>query len=351
MAYFDNTDNANFYDYNTNFCTTSTSSEFGACPSLNQTLANEEANIRTTDTFTDGWSVGRQPGYMVGSPRSLRAEASLESAPSVTPYSTQTDGYGQPSFPGHYWPIMGQYAQSYHSGIMSRDNSFASAVASEPSMVVPIPSSAPLDYWGGNENGSSTGTFYMNVSTPPQPSAGLSRTGLMPAWRFRQYEVSRAHPNEDRNIEAGPSTTNPSRGTSEATTDAKRKQTITEEDRAPTTRRPRGMGEPRDHRIRQQRDMRKLCAWAQGWKGLPKLPSNEKALGIALEVVKTIRVPVYLEPHLRKGNTKRTVEGKGAADVEHERRKGTRGLSEELSRYYPLAVDQKAWKCPELLSK
>jgi len=49
--------------------------------------------------------------------------------------------------------------------------------------------------------------------------------------------------------------------------------------RRQTTKRPRGTGEPRDWRIRYQRDMRKLCIWAKWWKNLPKLPSREEAFG------------------------------------------------------------------------
>jgi hypothetical protein len=59
---------------------------------------------------------------------------------------------------------------------------------------------------------------------------------------------------------------------------------------------------------------------------------------------------VYPEPRLLKGGCKRTAEGTKAAD-ERRRRKGTRGLNQELSRYYLLAEGQETWGCPELLLK
>ena len=60
---------------------------------------------------------------------------------------------------------------------------------------------------------------------------------------------------------------------------------------------------------------------------------------------------MYTGPRLAKGANKRSAEGKKGSDAEHKRRKGTRGSNEELSRYYQLATNQAAWKCPELLSK
>ena len=63
-------------------------------------------------------------------------------------------------------------------------------------------------------------------------------------------------------------------------------------------------------------------------------------IAVALEVVATIRVREYAEPRLFEGRGKRTAEGKKAPDAEHRRRKGTRQLNEELSRYYQLGVNQ-----------
>ena len=72
----------------------------------------------------------------------------------------------------------------------------------------------------------------------------------------------------------------------------------------------------------------------------------------ALKVVQArVPVPVYDAPRLAKGAGKRSAQGKRAPDVEHRRRIVTRGLNEELSRYYRLAMGKPAWKCPELLSK
>jgi len=69
---------------------------------------------------------------------------------------------------------------------------------------------------------------------------------------------------------------------------------------------------------------------------------------VALGVVQTLRVPMYSEPRLIKGTGRRTGEGRKAPDVEHKRRKGIRGLNEELSKYYQLAANQTAWGCPDL---
>jgi hypothetical protein len=69
MAYTNNTNNtndANFYPL--------ASGEFDAYRS--QMSAVEQENIATSGTFTNGWNVGRQPGYVVGSPISLKSEAS-----------------------------------------------------------------------------------------------------------------------------------------------------------------------------------------------------------------------------------------------------------------------------------
>ena len=72
---------------------------------------------------------------------------------------------------------------------------------------------------------------------------------------------------------------------------------------------------------------------------------------VALEVVKTIRMPVYDEPWLLKGIGKRTAKGKKGADSEFDRRTGTRGFNEELSRYYQLPENQGIWACPGLLRR
>ena len=59
MAYFNN-------------CTLSTSDQFDASP--NQTPASEQAK---SDTFANGWSVGRLPSYVVDEPTNLGAETNL----------------------------------------------------------------------------------------------------------------------------------------------------------------------------------------------------------------------------------------------------------------------------------
>ena len=121
----------------------------------------------------------------------------------------------------------------------------------------------PFGYWGENQSGPSTSTFYavspcvrsslcnhadlfpqQNVqpSYRPGPSRIECSTG-----RFQPYGRSRTRPNEHRNAEAGPSTLapppiphvgpptpQPSGGISETTADAEN-QTISEEDKAPVS--------------------------------------------------------------------------------------------------------------------
>ena len=70
---------------------------------------------------------------------------------------------------------------------------------------------------------------------------------------------------------------------------------------------------------------------------------------VALEVVKTMWIPVYNTSQLTTGTGMRAGPGKKAR-VERRRRQGIRQLNEELSKYYPLPVNQSAWGCPELLS-
>ena len=152
MAYLND---ASFYS------TSFTFGELDAYPILNLTAATEEVNIETSDTFTNGWNVGRQTGYMVDEPTSLGAEASFgkyecgplddrdltraspDPTPSAGSYGMQTTGHDYLSYPEHYWPVTGRYAQSSRPGIVSRDDSFASTVTlSEAPTVIPSPSSS-----------------------------------------------------------------------------------------------------------------------------------------------------------------------------------------------------------------
>jgi hypothetical protein len=154
MAYFNNINNANFYP------TSSTSGEFGMYPLLSQMSANEEQgqDIPTHDPFTNGWRMDEQPGHMIGSLTSLQAEASFgkhhqsphrrvsypespESVSSATPYVAPTHDHNLQPHPGNCRLSTGQSTQSHRYGIVSRDNSFASTVASEAPAVVPVPSS------------------------------------------------------------------------------------------------------------------------------------------------------------------------------------------------------------------
>ena len=154
MAYFNNTNDASFHS------TSYTSGELDAYPVLSLVSATEEANSEAPGTFTNGWGVGGQPGYTVGSPTSLRAEPSFGehdyallngrgltcvspgSVPPVPPYTVHTPGYDHLPYSEHYWPITGRDAQYYRSSIVSRDNSFASTAVLEAPTVIPAPSSS-----------------------------------------------------------------------------------------------------------------------------------------------------------------------------------------------------------------
>lgn len=154
MAHFNDVDNAGFYS------TPTVSGEFGAYPLLSQASASNDEESTQTYPFAGGWGMGRQSGYVVGSPTTLRAEPSFgkndysilvdrcltcyssESISSVTSNAAQIHGYeqGRPSYPGYYWPITGQYAQPHRSSAVSRDT--VSTVESEASTVIPTPSSS-----------------------------------------------------------------------------------------------------------------------------------------------------------------------------------------------------------------
>jgi hypothetical protein len=151
MAYFNNTNNTNFY---------STSFAFGepdAYPFLSQMSATEDADdSQTYGSLADRWGMVERPGPMVGPPTSSWAAASYgsyhcslfidrcltrESLGSTSWYAAQTNGYEQPSHSGNHWPAAGQQDQSYRPSLVSWDESFTSTTAPEPSATVPAPSS------------------------------------------------------------------------------------------------------------------------------------------------------------------------------------------------------------------
>ena len=152
MTHFNNIDYANFYS------TASASGELDGYPFLGQMSVTGEANCQAYNTHADWWSTGRQPGPMVGPHTNFQATSnygkslqpqfylcltrgSPESIASTTSYQTSTNGYEQPSYPGHCWPVIGQQPQYHHSRLSNQGGSFASTMASETSPVIPIPSS------------------------------------------------------------------------------------------------------------------------------------------------------------------------------------------------------------------
>jgi len=70
-----------------------------------------------------------------------------------------------------------------------------------------------------------------------------------------------------------------------------------------------------------------------------------------VDVIKTIRVPVYSEHRLLLGpqQGKRTAEGSKSADGERKRREVERELYKDLSKYYLLRPGQAKWTRPSLL--
>ena len=153
MTYSNDFNNASFYP------TSSTPSEFEQYPFLGRTSVTEEADVQAYHPFADPWSMTGWPRHPVGSPASLRAEVGYgkciynlfikwrltrefpEPVAPATPYMTQTNGYGQPSYSGSHWPAIGHRARPYHSDFLSRDGSFTSTEASEVSTVITTPSS------------------------------------------------------------------------------------------------------------------------------------------------------------------------------------------------------------------
>jgi len=143
MAYFNYVNNAAFYPAST------APSEFGAYSFLGQPMsANEEDNVwQTHSQFSGSWNMGGQPGYTIGGPTNLPTEVGFGkdnltplagrrltcgSPASVHPHPGQGFGYGEPPFPGDYWPADGQYAQSHHSGVANWDDAFFNTVAPTP---------------------------------------------------------------------------------------------------------------------------------------------------------------------------------------------------------------------------
>ena len=152
MAYFNN--------YTSFYPTPSAREEFSAHQFLDQTSAAEGVNYEGSQvTFPDCWNTFQQPEPTVGSSAALPATVghgehyynlfvdwrltlgSPESLAPATSYMNQTGSYDQLSYSSHYWPEVGQQAQTYHPGFSSQNFSPAIMAAPEPSAVVPTPNS------------------------------------------------------------------------------------------------------------------------------------------------------------------------------------------------------------------
>ena len=295
MDYYNNA-SANLYSIS------SASTEFDTYPFPNQFPATEEARTNGYDAYADYWCAVEQPGPMVSSPANFQAITSYgkyhcslssinvlpgtpDSMDSATSYENPAIGYGQSSY-GYDWPVIDRHSHYPHSAFSSWADSSAAVVASSTPTAVPTPSSGkdivsykmeesinhqsrtvPFDYWGTNQSGPSTSTFYAvsarvlppssnpvhtvpqeNMHTSYESSAGPAGTALMSAGRFRPYETPYTRLNEYREAEAGPSTLaaplvpyggfsmpQPSGGISETTANADLNQKFTEEYRVPVS--------------------------------------------------------------------------------------------------------------------
>jgi hypothetical protein len=72
---------------------------------------------------------------------------------------------------------------------------------------------------------------------------------------------------------------------------------------------------------------------------------------VAVEMIPTVRQVVNQEPCLLRREVKYTEPESSNALEERERRNVERDHYQELSRYYPLARDQRAWTRPLLLAR
>jgi len=149
-----------FGDYASLYPTSSAREEPKTYQPPDQTLATGGADNQPYNyTFTDLWNMPEQSGSVVDESTNLLATTSHgkyccnlfadrylmpgspESLAPATSYVNQADGYGQPSYSNNYWPEFDQMAQSYHSGSLNQEFSFDNTVVSEPSTVIPAPSS------------------------------------------------------------------------------------------------------------------------------------------------------------------------------------------------------------------
>jgi len=136
-----------YFNLNNFYSTSSAPEELDAYPVLDQTSAGEVADNHNQafGTFAHGWDMVERPGPMVGSLTSPRAtighgkyhcnqfvvgyltRMSAEPVASAdsytTPYTAEDNGYGQPTYSGHYWPTAGHQAQSHNSGLSDQDGS------------------------------------------------------------------------------------------------------------------------------------------------------------------------------------------------------------------------------------
>ena len=149
-----------FNDYASLYPTSSAREEPNTYQPPDQTSANGGAGDRPFNyTFADLWSTPEQSGSMVGESTNLLVTTSYgkhccnlfadrylmpespESPAPATSFVKKADGYAQPSYSNNYWPEAGQMAQSYHSGSLNQEFSFGNTVVSEPSTMIPAPSS------------------------------------------------------------------------------------------------------------------------------------------------------------------------------------------------------------------
>jgi len=187
MAYFNDTNNADFYS--------SVYGGFYSYPLPSQTfpIDTDGANGQIFADPADQWNMARWSGPMFGSQTGLHDQATTsfgeshsdcfidwylihEPSESVAPsasYTSGTDGY---SWPSYDWSADHQQAQFHYPDYLSRDDSFVSTAASEMSTTTHTLGSGeysleelggnpsqtvPLEYWGASQSRASVSTSYL----------------------------------------------------------------------------------------------------------------------------------------------------------------------------------------------
>lgn len=108
---------------------------------------------------------------------------------SIASYATSTNVYEQPSYPEHYWPVVGQQPQYYHSHLSSQSGPFTGMMASEVSPAIPIPSSGEYTFFFETLRN----RVLTNRDQPRSTTGGITRAGH-PTTRSTWWVLKFDHP-------------------------------------------------------------------------------------------------------------------------------------------------------------